>query len=219
MKEIRTRIIAICICSLLFTRCEPPKLSKINFVEREAKFYNLNKGDYVLDVGWSDNDIVDPYVSLLVNDLHFYMEYINLKGTGWADKNANHSFKQISNIYKINNIASFKSLNESEDTILLNTNSIDKVLLRDRMDIYKNLDKKVSEFFRILKPEGKLIVVQWQSPKTIKYQKLYANTPWENEESIIKYFSQRNFKFISSRTYNLGGVWGNKLMVHFEKGY
>ena len=78
--------------------------------------------------------------------------------------------EKISNLHLQNHI---ELLTGDSETINFPNNSFDAITVAFGVRNFENLEKGLSEMFRVLKPEGKLVVLEFSKPTTWAFKKFY----------------------------------------------
>lgn len=207
-------LILICLFLLIFTSCNSYYVSWDNYRKNEILYYDLNDKDTILDVS-SGNTFFDPFLSTTTNHLHFYLTFLH--SSKIKSKNVDSKFKEYSKRYAPENKASFTLIQNTEDTILLHSNSVDKILCRNRLYDFKNLENVTHEFYRLLKSNGTLIITQEEFKINNDDIEKLRGKPLPKEKDIITYFESNGFKFEKSREIVLNKRSGPNKLIHFIK--
>ena len=215
-------IYLLVVCSSCFST----KVSQ-QFYNNEIKFYGVHVRDTIFDLG-QNQFFIDGVLSAKVDSLHFIF-YSN------SAKNSLKYFNSMSESIKIEYLGSNQRPSDMNyttasiakwlsDTFVLQSNSVDKIILRDKYYLINNLDKTVSSLKRILKPNGTLIVIQDEIKQAWKYCEK-KGLPHPIESELVQYFESRGFRKIQSfRGVSLQrygfmnfGAFPEKIQIHFQK--
>jgi hypothetical protein len=185
-------VIAVLICSCRMYRASPDTL-----IKHEVKFFDSDKDDTLLDFS------IDQAFRAAVTATHKNSSCIYLgkasrikrrKVNVAATKRLFEAYNQQSKNPKS---TTFEALIQSGDTLLLDDQSVSHVLLDDNIYWFNDFSFAVSEFRRILKNDGTLVLRIMEFRKALllpKKQKAFASKPEGTTEAIKEYFEQRGFK-------------------------
>ena len=220
---ITVRLILFAAATLTIQSCKSYSASFSEYRENEIQYYELKDNATVLDFSLGETVKV-AVAGTTANNLHFYL--------GYAPKRPYNNVKLTKDFFeraksKLNshNEARFSAIEEIGDSLLVPSNSFDFVICGDHLYDFNNFSKMASEFKRVLKPKGQLLIVQRQvekselSDKELKYLK---DSPLPNKESLIPYFRNAGFLFVMSRQVvlnkRMGRVTnGKQTLFRFEK--
>ncbi len=206
--------VSIYLLSLSIVSCNTYAVSWDSYRKNEIAHYDLRSADTIFDVT-NGNTFFDPFLATTTNNLHFYLAF--LPSSKIKDKYIEAKFKDYLRRYAPDNKASFKLVQNTEDTIFLHANSVTKILCRDRMYGFKNLPRVTDEFYRLLKPGGTLIIVQEEFEISDKMKTELKDKPYPRENDIVAYFESRGFKLAKSREIVLNKRSGPAKLIHFVK--
>lgn len=154
-------------------------------VKNEIIEYDLYNSDTLVDVGCG-NGIFDCEISHYYPNLYFILEDIP---RNYVYKNIASTLKSTFNQNSIcpNMINKNSFISGKIDSIPLQSNTYSKVLSRVSLHEFENKDKMADELYRILKPNGILIIVEKEPKFEAEFDKSCLNK-YLTKNEIERYF-------------------------------
>jgi ubiquinone/menaquinone biosynthesis C-methylase UbiE len=214
------RILSFCFI-ILFLSCKetnfigdsnPAKYSKLesSVFEQEVSKYRFNNGDTIVDIG-AGSGINVKFLFQLYPNSYFIMEDV--------DKKYNKISKAFINVngkkkyFKDNS----QMIIGTQETIPLETRKYKNILCRISLHEFSNPNKMLSEMYRILRNEGKLIIME-QIPRYEGEIAKGCNKRLLPKEEIINLLTSNHFKLLSvDSTAHTDKKLGNGYIMHFSK--
>ena len=192
-------LIGVTICCL-FTSCGL-KFSTTptqKWFDGEFRNSGFQEYDTILDYSIGQSEII-PVIASSVNHLHFYLPSTKIFGINrkWTEK----SIKNFHEDFHSTNLLTFQRVEEKDDSIYLPNNSVNKILCRFSIYSFDNIDAFMLEFNRVLKPNGKLLLLVkcFESEEmNAEQQKFLYGKPNSNEKSLVGYLEPLGFHFEKS---------------------
>ena len=175
-----------------------------DYSEEDAKFFNFSPGDTVLDYG-GKNLFFDNYIFTSDSTLHFYLTCNDSETKATQNIIDKYSKKYFQNNFK----SSISLTKASNDIILLNSNSVDKILLTKINLSYNKIDTLLNEIKRIIKRKGTIII-------SVSTSQGHNAKKYPNEESITGFFEKKGFKILKKKTNTVTGKSGGYTILILE---
>ena len=171
-------------CALVSSIYEP-------YIQKEIAEYDLAKTDTLVDIGCG-NGLFDLKIAKYHPDLFLILEDIK---SNYAYKNIP---KKVASNFNRLNIKNKKKQYEfilgQKDSIPLPSNKYDKILSRITLHECEHKEKIIDEYYRILKPNGKLIIVELE-PKFDGEKDRACKFKYLSKKDILFYFDKfKDFK-------------------------
>jgi SAM-dependent methyltransferase len=174
-------------------------VSREQYVQHQLQYVNIKPGDTILDM-CGDQSFRAASTAASINNLYFYL--------GNAPGKFKHVFptqvEHLFNLYKSrsnSNTAVFKPIAQTGDTIHLPNNTVHYIFLDQLVYLSHDLNFATSEFHRLLKPNGALILDILAFTRAELSQKelaILGDKPEGTEEAVKYYLEQRGFVFVNS---------------------
>lgn len=184
---------------ILFNSCKTYSVSYTSTIENEIKYYGFKEKDTILDFSVGQSSVL-PLAAIVTNNLHFYLGYIPQYKLV-SKQRTEHNFTRFKRELKSNNNATFAEIDQNGDSLYLHDNSVDFILCRQNLYLFNDMRKITSEFHRVLKPNGELLIIQQLSEQdelSKKDLKIIKDYPLPNEINLTSFFELNGFKFIKS---------------------
>lgn len=203
------RVINIVAIFLLVCSCRSYRDSPEKLIKYQVKFFDSNKEDTLLDFSL-DQPFRAAVTATYKNSSCVYLGYapkskrkkVNLTATKRIFEAYNSQLKHPKN-------TSFEAVMQHGDTLDLDDGSVSHVLLDDIIYRFNDFEFAVSEFHRILKNKGKLILRIMEFRKAVLHPKtkaLLSGKPEGTTNAIREYFEQRGFKLLETHNVVLDKV-------------
>jgi SAM-dependent methyltransferase len=179
--------------------CKTYAVSFKEYMENEVKYYEISEKSNVLDFSFSQTAKVTA-MGLVYNHVYFHLGYAPRKPYTNATA-TQQEFERIKKKMNSENQATFSTIEQQGDSLLVSDKLYDYIICANHLYDFNNFEKMVSEFYRVLKQNGQLLIVQELVPEGELSKKNLAyieGSPFPNENILIPYFENNRFTLLSS---------------------
>ena len=168
------------------------------FIKQEIDTYDLNLADTLLDVG-AGIGLFDLEISHHHPNIFLVLEDLPLK------RNFSKGHPKVYDVLRNSKYTpfiegQFTFISGKTDSIPLNSNSFKKIVCRLTFHEFENKSEMVGELFRVLKPEGELIIVE-REPKFLGEKDKGCKREYLTKIEILNSFDSFLFKRSQSVSY------------------
>jgi SAM-dependent methyltransferase len=194
-----SKLFLIVILAILLSNCKP--VSVLERFEFEIGYYDLKANDTIWDIS-NANAERDLHFAKTYSNLHFYFSQ-----TDQAER--------FSRLNKSN--ATWEKIKKDKDSVFLPSGSTNVIILYDNYHLLRNFDRTLSQFHRILRPGGKLIIVTGYDNISQKKWRSWTTVPFPSESVIEPYLVKYGFKKLKFLTYKRPQAKTETLLFQFGK--
>lgn len=192
-------VLAIIIVGSFITGCRVYRLTPEKMIERQAKFLDSGLEDTLLDFS-SDQPLRVAITASKKKSSCVYLGYAPRTRTKKVYlSTTKRLFQEYNQEAKRPQRTEFAALKQQGDSLELNSESISHILIDDNIYRFNDFNYAVSEFRRVLKSQGKLMIRIIEFRKAVldpKRQLAFKAKPEGTTTAIKEYFEQRGFKLI-----------------------
>jgi SAM-dependent methyltransferase len=186
----------------ILTGCTSYRMTPEKTIERQARFLDTRIEDTLLDFSM-DQPLRVAVTAANKNTGCIYLGYApRTKRRQVYVSTTKRLFDSYNRERKFPKSTAFAAIGQHGDSLELDNESISHILIDDNIYRFNDFNFAVSEFRRVLKERGRLMLRLVEFSKVIepKRQLAFKNKPMGTTKTIKEYFEQRGFKLLETHT-------------------
>lgn len=198
----RPAIVTIIAGGLIFSGCTAYRSTPEKTIERQAKFLDTRVQDTLLDFS-IDQPLRAALTGVKKNSSCIYLGYApKVKRKQVYVSTTRRLFDSYNQQQKKPKHTTFAALVQRGDSLELGDGSISHILIDDNIYRFNDFNFAVSEFRRVLKSDGRLMlrIMEFRNVVLDRRQISLKSKPLATTKAIKEYFEQRGFKMLETHT-------------------
>jgi hypothetical protein len=196
-------VVIIIAFTAIVTGCTSYRVTPEKTIARQAKFLDTRIEDTLLDFS-ADQPLRAAVTAAKKNSSCIYLGYApRVKKRQVYLSTTRRLFDEYNNQSKFPKSTSFAAITQRGDSLELEDASISHILIDDNIYRFNDFNFAVSEFRRVLKEKGRLMLRIMEFRKSVldpKQQRAFKNKPEGTTKTIKEYFERRGFKLVETHT-------------------